>query len=170
MAISRGGFIPARLICDLLDINSLACIRIKYYSGINRTLAEPRIICPLNADAKNKRVLIVDDVADRGNTLMVAKKHVEEVGAREIRLATLHYKPWSKLEPDYYAREFRSWIVYPWEVFESIRKIFPQLLQEGKSLNEAKRQLSRIGITENEIRTALRDGSQSLKTNAEDEP
>jgi hypoxanthine phosphoribosyltransferase len=168
LAISRGGLIPARLMCDLLDLRDLACVKIEYYSGIGKTLSEPRIVHPLNADVRNKRVLVVDDVADRGNTLILVRKNLEEAGAIETRLATLHSKPWSKVKPDYYARELRSWIVYPWEVFEIIRRILLDLQQKGRSVNEAKRQLAKIEVTENEVRTALIKSPNRLKNAAED--
>jgi hypoxanthine phosphoribosyltransferase len=155
VAISRGGFVPARLICDRLDVSELACVRIEYYSGINETLVEPRITSPLNADAKNKSVLIVDDVADRGNSLILAKKHVQDAGAREIKVATLHYKPWSKIEPDFYALEVESWIVYPWEVFEATKQISSKLIQEGKSPGEVRRYLSKIKLSESETQKTL---------------
>jgi hypothetical protein len=165
LAISRGGLIPARLICDLLGLRDLTCWKIEYYSGIDRTLTEPRILHPLNLDPRNKRVLVVDDVADRGNTLILAKKNLGELGAIEARLATLHYKPWSKVKPDYYARELRSWIVYPWEVNETIRSVFSDLRQKGISADEAKRRLTKIGMTENEIRTlSLRTPHNQEKT------
>jgi len=146
VAISRGGFPAARIMCDLLNIASLASMRIEYYSDIDLTLRKPKLVFPLNADVRQKRVLIVDDVADRGDSLILAKNHVQENEALEIKLATLHYKPWSKLRPDYYAREYKSWIVYPWEVAETERRITANLLQNGKSAREIDRLLSKIGI------------------------
>lgn len=157
VAISRGGFPPARIICDLLNIRNLTSIRIEYYSGVNETMSEPRLAYPLNADVKGMRVLVVDDVADRGDSLVLAKKHILEMGAGETKFATLHYKPWSKMKPDYYAFECRSWIVYPWEVTETAREISSKLLQQGKCLSEIKRELLRIKLTQTEIRQALKE-------------
>jgi hypoxanthine phosphoribosyltransferase len=99
----------------------------------------------------------VDDVADRGDSLMLAKKHVQDNGAAEIKVATLHYKPWSKLVPDYYAREYKSWIVYPWEVTETIRKIISNLQQKGRNMSQIRKALFQIGITEPEIRMATKE-------------
>jgi hypothetical protein len=156
VAISRGGFPVARIICDLLDVTSLASIGIEHYSGIDVTLPKPRLLFPLSADVKEKRVLIVDDVADRGDSLALAKNHVEDNKASEIRLATLHYKPWSKLRPDYFAREYKSWIVYPWEVVQTKRKITANLLQNGKSMREIDSLLLKIGIRDVGIKTPPR--------------
>jgi hypoxanthine phosphoribosyltransferase len=170
VAVSRGGFIPARLLCDLLDMRNLACLRIEYYSGMNVTLNEPRISCPVSANAKEKKVLIVDDVADSGSTLILAKKHLQEAGADKIQIATLHYKPWSKLRPDYYAYELKSWIVYPWEVFETIRNMFSELLQRGKKTDEARRQLQKTYFSGNEVLTALRIKTTSRSPSGRRQP
>jgi hypothetical protein len=146
VAISRGGFPVARIICDFLEITSLASIGIQHYSDIDVTLPKARLLFPLNADVMEKKVLIVDDVADRGDSLTLARNHVEDNKASEIKVATLHYKPWSKLRPDYFAREYKSWIVYPWEVVQTKRKITANLLQNGKSMREIERLLLKIGI------------------------
>jgi hypothetical protein len=141
--------------CDILDLSDLACMKVEYYSGINMTLNEPRIVHPPSVIVHNKRVLVVDDVADHGGTLILVRKSLEEAGVAETRLATLHYKPWSKIKPDYYARELKAWIVYPWEVFETTRRILLDARQKRNSPTDAKRQLAEIGMTESEIRTAL---------------
>jgi hypoxanthine phosphoribosyltransferase len=140
-----------------LNINNLTSIRIEYYSGVNETKTEPKLVYPLGVDVKGMGVLVVDDVADRGDSLILAKKHIQEMGANEVKFATLHYKPWSKFKPDYYASEHSSWIVYPWEVTETARKISSKLLQEGKRMSEVKMQLLRIKFTQTEIRQALRE-------------
>jgi hypothetical protein len=131
-------------------------MRIEYYSDIDLTLPKPRLVFPLNADVKQKKVLIVDDVADRGDSLILARNYVQENNALEAKLATLHYKPWSKLRPDYFAREYKSWIVYPWEVAETERRITTNLLQIGKSTHEIDKLLSRIGIKDAGIRLPLK--------------
>jgi hypoxanthine phosphoribosyltransferase len=115
VGISRGGFPVARILCDELGIRKLASLQIEYYSSPGKTRKEPVLLYPLNADVKGKKVLIVDDVADRGESLKLAKKHVGEKGAKEIKIATIHYKPWSVTIPDFYVKKVKSWIVYPWE-------------------------------------------------------
>lgn len=55
-----------------------------------------------------KDTLITDNLADTGKTLEPFK---------DFTTATLHYKPWSKVEPTYWIEETEDWIVYPWEVF-----------------------------------------------------
>jgi len=119
VAVSRGGFPVARILCDELGLQRLASLQIEYYVTPGQTRKMPRLLYPLNADVRGKRVLIVDDVADKGESLKLARKHVGEKGAEEVKIATLHYKPWSATVPDFYVKKVRSWIVYPWEKKET---------------------------------------------------
>ena len=146
VAVSRGGFAPARILCDLLDIKKLASVKVEYYTSVGVRRKEPVIVYPLNADVKNLRVLIVDDVADSGQSLLKAKTHVEEKGASEVRTATLHYKPWSIIKPDYYVDETEDWVVYPWEVAETVRDLYSKLKSEGLDREEIVERLVSYGF------------------------
>jgi len=119
VAVSRGGFPVARILCDALGLRRLASLQIEYYLAPGQTRKAPRLLYPLNADVRGKRVLIVDDVADKGESLKLARKHVKQKGAEEVKIATLHYKPWSTTVPDFHVKKVRSWIVYPWEKKET---------------------------------------------------
>ena len=72
---------------------------------------------------KGKRVLIVDDVADSGGSLKLAREHILQQGSADVRTAVLYVKPWSAVKPDCWAKETRLWVVFPWENKETIRKI-----------------------------------------------
>jgi len=65
---------------------------------------------------RKKRLLVVDDVSDSGNTLKVVLKKLGS--CYEIKVATLFRKPWTKVEPDYYVKSTRNWVVWPFEVDE----------------------------------------------------
>ena len=49
IAISRGGFDPARIMSDQLNIRKLASLQIIYYTGLNTRKEEPEVLFPLNA-------------------------------------------------------------------------------------------------------------------------
>jgi hypoxanthine phosphoribosyltransferase len=123
IGISRGGLVPVRLLSDYLNNPNVAIFRIEFYKGIGQTNEKPEITHPLTIDVKGKKVLIVDDVSDSGKSLIVAKEYIEKLGAKEVRIATLHYKPRSSFKPDYYVGETDAWIVYPWEKKEAKREI-----------------------------------------------
>jgi hypoxanthine phosphoribosyltransferase len=68
-------------------------------------------------------VLIVDDIADTGRSLAVAKDYVLRKGAKEVKVATIHYKPDSIFKPDYCIASTTAWVVYPWERNEVEREL-----------------------------------------------
>lgn len=156
IAVSRGGFDPARIICDQLNVRGLASLQIIYYSGLKERLETPIVLFPLNAEIKNMRVLVVDDVSDTGQSLMVVKKYVEEKGASEVKIAALHHKPWSEYEPDYYSEVVDKWILYPWELNEAIQELAHKLIERGMPREQIPEKLREIGYTEQEIRRYLR--------------
>ncbi len=143
VAIHRGGMIVARFLSDYLDVRDIRAIRVEHYSGVGRR-GGVRIAEPLPTSLGGKSVLLVDDVADTGDSLEVAREHIISRGAREVRIATMHYKPWSRVVPDYYVVETTDWVVYCWEYAETARSLMEILTAEGKSREEA------IGIITND--------------------
>ena len=155
IAISRGGFDPARIISDQLNIRKLASLQIIYYTGLNSRKEEPEVLFPLNAQVEGLKVLVVDDVSDSGNSLIVVKKYVEEKGASEVKLATLHHKPWSKLIPDFYAEKVDKWIIYPWEPRESVIELTQMLSAAGMDKSLIPTKLEEIGFSDQQIKRYL---------------
>lgn len=147
VGVSRGGWPPARIISDLLENPKLANVTAEFYVGVAETKGEPTITQPVSAPVKDKKVLIVDDVADTGKSLRLVRSHLEEKGATEVRIITIYHKPWSVLGPDYYERETSSWIVFPWERKESVRRVAEKYKRQGKTLDEAKEALVDSGFS-----------------------
>jgi hypoxanthine phosphoribosyltransferase len=123
VGITRGGWIPARVLSDLLEIPDLAVVRVEFYLGVAETRKEPVLTQRVSAGVEGKKALLVDDVADTGKSLQLAKEHILQQGATEVRIATVYRKPFSIIKPDYYEKETRRWVVFPWETKETIRKI-----------------------------------------------
>jgi hypoxanthine phosphoribosyltransferase len=155
IAISRGGFDPARIMSDQLNIRKLASLQIIYYTGLNTRMDEPEVLFPLNAQIEGLKVLVVDDVSDSGNSLILVKKYIEEKGASEVKLATLHHKPWSKFMPDFYAEEVDKWIIYPWEPRESVSDLVNMLAEAGMEKNMIPGRLKEIGFSDQQIKRYL---------------
>ena len=155
VAIARGGFPPARILSDILDVRRVASITVEYYAAVGKHQAEPYVVFPLNADVRGKRVLLVDDVADTGHSLKLVRDLLLEQGASEVRVATLHYKPWSILKPDYYGMETRAWVIYAWERWETVRDLAAKFAKEGK---DPVAELVRIGFDEEFVRKVLGSG------------
>jgi hypoxanthine phosphoribosyltransferase len=152
IAVSRGGWIPGRILSDLLENPKIATIKVEYYEDIYETRSEPEITQPLTVDIRGKRVLLVDDIADSGHSLRLVKEHLFEKGAADVRVCTLYYKPWSVVIPDYSARITDAWVCFPHEIFETMRKVYSRLKKRGMTDKSAERYLLRMGIRSNLVR------------------
>ncbi|MDX1813642.1 MAG: phosphoribosyltransferase [Candidatus Bathyarchaeia archaeon] len=121
--VTRGGLTPARILADLLEITDIVTVGVECYASVAETLGEPVLTQRVSADVKDQKVLLVDDVADTGKSLRLAREHLRQQGATEIRIATVYSKPLSLIKPNYYEKETCRWVVFPWDVKETIRKI-----------------------------------------------
>lgn len=146
VAVSRGGWIPGRVLSDLLENPNIATIKVEYYVDIYKTHTKPKITQPLPIDVKGKKILLIDDIADSGKSLKLVKEHLAEQGAAEVKICTLYYKPWSILTPDFFVRRTDAWVCFPHEIFETVKKIYLKLKEQGKSQDEIEAELARIGI------------------------
>ena len=145
VAIARGGLIPARILADLLEMPMFESIQIEFYSGINQTRLEPTLRQTLTTDIVGKKILLVDDIADKGESLKLAKTHLQQKGASQIKTATLYNKSTSITIPDFYEKHTISWVVFPWETKETLRKIIQK--QQGKrALNNEVAKLVKAGL------------------------
>jgi hypothetical protein len=143
VAISRGGFTPARVLCDVLGIFNLTSIRIVHYRGPADMEPVATVKYPLCIPVEGQRLLVVDDVNDTGDTLEAARKHLEPLGPSEVRMAVLHEKTGSPVRADYAAGvidEWR-WLIYPWAVVEDVGGFLRQMDPLPRNSDEADRRL-----------------------------
>ncbi len=92
VGVSRGGWVPARVLCDLLSAPVLANVGVEFYAGVGVRKGQPRLTQPLSAAVSGKRVLVVDEVADTGESLKLVKEHVIKEGAKEVRTVTMYHE------------------------------------------------------------------------------
>jgi len=130
IGVCRGGWPPARVMSDLLGNTKLANISVEFYVDVAETKGKPILTQPLSTPVKGKKILILDDVADTGKTLKLVKEHLFSKGAEQVKIATIYYKPWSIVVPDYYEKETRQWIVFPWERKETVRNLMGKHREE----------------------------------------
>jgi len=157
VGVSRGGWPPARVLSDLLGNPNLANVKAEFYLGVAETKGEPTLTQPVSTDVASRKVLIVDEVADSGKSLKLVKEHIIKEGAYEVKIVTIYYKPWSIVIPDYYEKETNRWIVFPWEIKETIRKIVKKCRKKGKSVQEETAKLVKAGIPAELVRRFLKE-------------
>ncbi|AWR98813.1 phosphoribosyltransferase [Metallosphaera hakonensis] len=121
VAILTGGVIPAKLFADILNMKNIKYIDIKFYRDVNQTESKPVIKAVYVNDLENKKVLVVDDVSDTGETLEAVSNVISMFSPKTIRTATLYVKPWSRKIPDYFGEEIGKWIIFPWDKWDVVR-------------------------------------------------
>ena len=148
VGVSRGGWAPGRILSDLLANTHTANIKIEFYVGISKTGRKPIVTQPISEDISKKKILIVDDVADTGESLLVALDHIHERGAGEVRTVTVYHKPHSKFKPDFFAETTSNWIVFPWERLETTVLLVQEAKAEGRSMESVRETLLKCKIDE----------------------
>lgn len=123
LAITRGGLIPATLICEIFGLRTILVATVIFYHDDGCPLygvVEPRFLSfPSPGVLEGRRVLIVDDVWDTGRTAKAVLDRTLRANPADVKVAVLHYKPknniYADIEPDFYADVEEDWLVYPWE-------------------------------------------------------
>ena len=121
IGLSRGGLVPARLFCDYLHIKTCYTIKVDHWGLTATKDGQAKLTHKLNIDLTDKRILIVDDITDTGQSMELAKEHIKELNPKEIKTATLLHIKTSKYKPDFYGEEIDwSWIIFPWNYREDL--------------------------------------------------
>jgi hypoxanthine phosphoribosyltransferase len=121
LGIARGGLLVAGALGYALGVKNTFTMNVEFYTGIDERLDMPMILPPVPelVDLEEARVLIADDVADTGLTLMLVKDFCAgKVG--EVRCAVLYEKPHSAVRCEYVWRRTDRWIDFPWSADEPV--------------------------------------------------
>lgn len=115
IAVARGGLLPAGALSYSLGVKLSDAINVEFYTDVQETLPDPVLLEPLldTESISNKKLLVVDDVADSGRTLHLVLNLLKQHGA-EVRSAVLYGKSRSEIAPDYVWKHTDEWIVFPW--------------------------------------------------------
>lgn len=99
VAISRGGLIPAGVIAYELNIRNSSVINIATYVGSSH-LKLDEVDCPEHVGKVDEKTLIIDDLADSGQTFRVMRRQFPQG-----KYVTVYAKEKGKEEVDLFARE-----------------------------------------------------------------
>jgi len=153
VAVARGGFVPARLICDFLDVTDLLSVQSQHWVEAARAAQKAILKYPYRVDMEGKRLLIVDDIVDTGDTLLLAREFIErEWRPAEVRTAAMQWiSSVAKFKPDYYYLEVREWVwfQYPWTRLEDTMQFIARIFREDER--------ARRGVTEEELKAIFRE-------------
>jgi hypoxanthine phosphoribosyltransferase len=123
VALARGGWFAGRCLCDFLGLDDLTSLKMEHYVGTAEKTQEPTIRYPMpEGSVAGKDVLVIDDIADTGGSLMRAVEYVEERDVNHVKTATLQLLGNSEFQPNFVGEELDTWawVVYPWNFIEDM--------------------------------------------------
>ena len=112
VGIATAGVVPGAVIAAILDreFHSIVVSR-RYQADVVRET--PAIFGAVPQAVRGRRVLIVDETCDSGETMRLALNAIKNAGASSVKTAVA-FKTGS-YEPDYHALATESTIVLPWD-------------------------------------------------------
>jgi uncharacterized protein len=115
LALARGGLPAGGALAYALGVKTMATLNVEFYTGVDERLDEPLLLPPVPdlTVLRTERLLIVDDVADTGRTLALARDFCAE-HVDDVRTAVLYEKPQSVVRSDFVWRRTDKWINFPW--------------------------------------------------------
>jgi hypoxanthine phosphoribosyltransferase len=112
LGLVRGGLVPATMVSYMLR-RELYPIRImRRYdtpAGQGAWLVRPP------DKVRGRRVIVVDERADSGQTLALAADEVRRMGASHVRTAVLYAHTWTEPRPDYVCLTRDALMISPWD-------------------------------------------------------
>jgi len=128
VGLARGGWVLARILCDLIGVKDLVSLKVEHWGVTATPDGKAKLKYPLNVDLKGKNVLIVDDITDTGESMQVTVEYVKSLSPSEVRTAALRHIKTSKFKPDYFGEEMDwKWVIFPWNFTEDMCNIVPKV-------------------------------------------
>jgi len=136
IGLARGGWVPARNLCDFMGIKDLVSLKTEHW-GITATPdGEAKLKYPFKIDLKGKKVLLVDDITDTGKSMQLSVDYVKSLGPEDVKTATLHHIDGCAFTPDFSAEEIEwKWVLYPWCFTEDLINLIKNLMEEQKKMH-----------------------------------
>jgi len=94
VCILNGSFMFAADLMKELELNDaeISFLKLASYSGTAST-GEIKELIGMNENIKDRTVVILEDIVDSGHTIADVMAQISEKGAREVKIATLLFKP-----------------------------------------------------------------------------
>lgn len=143
IAIARGGFHPARELCDYLRVKEIESINVEHWGVSATPSSKAKITKKVGVELKGKKVLVVDDISDTGESLKVTIEYLEELGPKGIKTATMQIREGTQFPPDFYveALDNNNWIIHPWTEYEDYTQFLLEQTRTEKTMEEIKQGL-----------------------------
>ncbi len=114
LAVARGGMTLGHFLAEALEMRSLYSINSVHYEETRKL--DTINIFNIPDLSKAKRVVIVDDIIDSGETMIEIERVLHaKYPEVDFKIAAVFYKEKALLRPDFAAREATEWIEFFWD-------------------------------------------------------
>lgn len=112
IGIATAGVVPGATVAAILNLPFHSILISRRYSA-QKVRETPAVFGAAPVEVRGKRVLIVDETCDSGETLRLAVGSVVNAGASEVKTAVSFRT--GGYAPDYHALATQAMIVLPWD-------------------------------------------------------
>ena len=114
LAVARGGMTLGHFLAEALEMRALYSINSVHYEETRKL--DTINIFNIPDLSKAKRVVIVDDIIDSGETMIEIERVLHaKYPEVDFKIAAVFYKEKALLRPDFAAREATEWIEFFWD-------------------------------------------------------
>lgn len=114
LAVARGGMTLGHFLAEALEMRDLYAINSIHYE--EKIKLDTFKIFNIPDLSKAKKVIIVDDIIDSGETMIEIKKVLlNKFPELDLKVASIFYKEKALLKPEYAVREATEWIEFFWD-------------------------------------------------------
>lgn len=151
VGLTRGGWVPARLLCDRLGVKRLVSVRAQHWGVTATPTGAAELTEGLSGPIAGLNVLVVDDITDTGESLALAVEHVRAAQAGRIESAVFLHITRSSFAPTYFAEEIPRgawvWVVFPWNYWEDLIALSQRAVALGGGIDRVRATLrERCGL------------------------
>lgn len=115
LAIARGGMSLGHSLAVALKTRQLFALNSIHYDDTKKL--DTIEIFNIPDLSKHKKILLIDDIVDSGESLTEIKKVLlEKFPHIELKIATIFYKETALLEPDFKVKEATEWVDFYWDI------------------------------------------------------
>ncbi len=93
LSVLNGSFMFTASLMQRIDfLSEISFVKLASYEGTSST-GETKQLIGLNQSLEGRKVIIVEDIVDTGNTIVALDKIVRGFGATDVRICTMCFKP-----------------------------------------------------------------------------
>jgi hypoxanthine phosphoribosyltransferase len=108
VGIARAGVIPGAVIASILRCDFASIALTRPHEG-----DRPALVSRPSLSPKGRKVLLVDETCDSGDTMRLAASVMREEGAKALKTAVSFNT--GEFKPDYWAIQTQAFIILPWD-------------------------------------------------------